>query len=135
MYLNLKFYQLRAQASVLKKAVLDEQSKSNSLREQLRQRESQNRRNEQEVDSLSFRNKQLEHRVAALQEDIAAIEKQKHKKGFNKKENNAVGPTMTVTETLPAQEALIFEELQKKIVENAQLTSVVSIKLLFKELC
>ncbi|KAI9576689.1 hypothetical protein GQX74_010671 [Glossina fuscipes] len=52
--------QLRTQASVLKRAVLDEQSKSSGLRDQLTQKEPTLRRAEQEVDSSGFRNKQLE---------------------------------------------------------------------------
>jgi len=113
---------------VLKKAVLEEQSKEASLREQLQQYATSLRRTEQEVDSLGFRNKQLESRVSQLQQEISVHEQPK------KKDKDPVGRRGLQGNSRPeaeaasdaAQEVLIFEELQKKIMENAQLTSLVS---------
>uniref|UniRef100_A0A0K8VE48 Protein phosphatase 1 regulatory subunit 21 n=1 Tax=Bactrocera latifrons TaxID=174628 RepID=A0A0K8VE48_BACLA len=126
-----EYSKLRARAAVLRNAVLDEQSKGESLREQLRQSETALRRSEQEVDSLGFRNRQLEHRVAALQDEIAKRE------GRIKTDNEYVRKhTVTGKGDLPGavgerdvgQDALIFEELQKKIMENAELTTMVDDK-------
>lgn len=123
MYLLNSSFQLRAQASVLKKAVIDEQNKNSSLREVLRQRETSLRRAEQEVDSLSFRNKQLELRVASLQEDF---EKEVKKSTKNQKVSNKVRTHENVGDAPNHSETILAEELQKKIMENAQLTSLVS---------
>lgn len=112
---------------MLKKAVLEEQSKEASLREQLQQYATSLRRTEQEVDSLGFRNKQLESRVSQLQQEISVHEQPKKKdkdsggrRGLQSNSRPDADPSMDA-----AQEALIFEELQKKIMENAQLTSLV----------
>lgn len=99
------FTQLRAQNQVLKKAVVDEQANTVSLKvkhkhvhtvllfvhllclilhdilkDQLKQRDQSLRKQEQEMDSLSFRNQQLAKRVELLQEELAASEA-KGKKG------------------------------------------------------
>lgn len=98
----------------------------------MRHKESTLRRTEQEVDSIGFRNKQLEHRVSILQKELATND------CVNKKERNKrsqTGSTFDIEHSdhtsinsnasIIAQEALIFEELQKKIIENAQLSSLV----------
>lgn len=145
-----EYSKLRAQASVLKTAVIEEQNKSSTLRENLRQKETSLRRSEHEVDSLGFRNKQLERRVAALQEEIASKENRKTNKNQKAENTTNYGKNKSI---LPAdsgsgnkarnqeptgsrfadyfdntQEVLIFEELQKKILENAQLTSSIDDK-------
>uniref|UniRef100_A0A182Q9R2 Protein phosphatase 1 regulatory subunit 21 N-terminal domain-containing protein n=1 Tax=Anopheles farauti TaxID=69004 RepID=A0A182Q9R2_9DIPT len=117
-----EYSKLRAQASVLKRAVLDEQNKNSSMRETLRLKEASLRKSEQEVDSLGFRNKQLERRVAALQENLehelkkASSGKTLKTKSSNN-ELNAAGPGTDAS--------VIAEELQKKILENAQLSNSV----------
>ncbi|XP_039495433.1 protein phosphatase 1 regulatory subunit 21 [Drosophila santomea] len=126
-----EYSKLRAQATVLKKAVLEEQSKEASLREQLQQYATSLRRTEQEVDSLGFRNKQLESRVSQLQQEISVHEQPKKKDkdsgGRRGLQNNGSRPEADPPSDA-AQEALIFEELQKKIMENAQLTSLIDDK-------
>lgn len=122
-----EYSKVRAQANVLKRALLEEQNKSSCIRETLRLRESSLRRAEQEVDSLGFRNKQLEHRVASLQEDLDRDNKkpQKNSKNNNKsnsKNNTTTEPSITITDPV------FTEELQKKIIENAQLFSLVADK-------
>ncbi|XP_017009369.2 protein phosphatase 1 regulatory subunit 21 [Drosophila takahashii] len=116
-----EYSKLRAQATVLKKAVLEEQAKEASLREQVQQYATSLRRTEQEVDSLGFRNRQLESRVSQLQHEISVHEQPGGRRGLQQGNRR--------TEADPpadaAQEALIFEELQKKIIENAQLTSLI----------
>lgn len=117
-------FQLRAQANVLKRAVLDEQSKSSALRDNIRAKESSLRRAEQEVDSLSFRNKQLEIRVASLQDDLNKDAKKASKATKAKsKTNNSDDVAQQYNDA-----SLFNEDLQKKIFENARLESLVSDK-------
>uniref|UniRef100_A0A182P003 KLRAQ domain-containing protein n=1 Tax=Anopheles epiroticus TaxID=199890 RepID=A0A182P003_9DIPT len=119
-----EYSKLRAQASVLKRAVLDEQNKSSSLRESLRLKEATLRKSEQEVDSLGFRNKQLERRVAALQENLEhELKKGSGGKALKTKSSNNDLNAVTGTEA-----SVIAEELQKKILENAQLSNSVEDK-------
>ncbi|XP_065722275.2 protein phosphatase 1 regulatory subunit 21 [Drosophila suzukii] len=125
-----EYSKLRAQATVLKKAVLEEQSKEASLREQLQQYATSLRRTEQEVDSLGFRNKQLESRVSQLQQEISVHEQPKKKDKDPGGRRGVQGNSRPEAEAASdaAQEVLIFEELQKKIMENAQLTSLIDDK-------
>lgn len=125
-----EYSKLRAQATVLKKAVLEEQSKEASLREQLQQYATSLRRTEQEVDSLGFRNKQLESRVSQLQQEISVHEQPKKKDKDPGGRRGLQGNSRPEAEAASdaAQEVLIFEELQKKIMENAQLTSLIDDK-------
>lgn len=115
-----EYSKLRAQASVLKKAVLEEQTKSSSLRENLRVKEATLRKTEQEVDSLGFRNKQLERTVAKLQEDLELEFKRASAKG-GAKSKSSTGAGAADPSGVDAQ--LLTEELQKKILENAQLVT------------
>jgi protein phosphatase 1 regulatory subunit 21 len=62
--------QIRAQASVLKKAVLEEQTRNAELRDTLKEKEQSLRKAEQEMDSLTFRNQQLTKRVTVLQDEL-----------------------------------------------------------------
>lgn len=114
--------QLRAQAGVLKRAVLEEQNKNAALREVVRVKETNLRRSEQEVDSLGFRNKQLEHRVASLQDDLSKDTAKKSGKNAKSKDNKSASPA--VNSQMPIeQSSILSEEFQKKIFECAQLTS------------
>lgn len=73
--INLLFpLQLRVHVKVLKKGVLDEQAKSNELREILKDKEKALRRGELEIDSLTFRNQQLTRRVSVLQDELEALQ-------------------------------------------------------------
>ncbi|KAG5831354.1 hypothetical protein ANANG_G00302870 [Anguilla anguilla] len=107
-----EYSKLRAQNQVLKKAVVDEQGSSTSLKDQLKQRDQSLRKVEQEMDSLSFRNQQLAKRVELLQEELAASEA----KG-KKSKHRGDSPSQ---QGLQAQ--IVFDEdLQKKIQENERL--------------
>ncbi|KAH8362957.1 hypothetical protein KR084_003719 [Drosophila pseudotakahashii] len=119
-----EYSKLRAQATVLKKAVLEEQAKEASLREQVQQYATSLRRTEQEVDSLGFRNRQLESRVSQLQHEISVHEQPGGRRGLQQGNRRPEADPPADA----AQEALIFEELQKKIIENAQLTSLIDDK-------
>ncbi|KAM6922655.1 protein phosphatase 1 regulatory subunit 21 isoform 2-T2 [Lycodopsis pacificus] len=107
-----EYSKLRAQNQVLKKAVVDEQANSASFKEQLKQRDQSLRKQEQEMDSLSFRNQQLAKRVELLQEELAVSES-KGKKGKSK----ADSPSQHGLET----QSVFDEDLQKKIEENERL--------------
>uniref|UniRef100_A0A3Q1GTH9 Protein phosphatase 1 regulatory subunit 21 n=1 Tax=Acanthochromis polyacanthus TaxID=80966 RepID=A0A3Q1GTH9_9TELE len=107
-----EYSKLRAQNQVLKKAVVDEQANSASLKEQLKQRDQSLRKQEQEMDSLSFRNQQLAKRVELLQEELAASEA-KGKKGKSKGDS----PSQHGLQT----QSVFDEDLQKKIEENERL--------------
>ncbi|KAK9963889.1 hypothetical protein ABG768_005111 [Culter alburnus] len=107
-----EYSKLRAQNQVLKKAVLDEQTSSNSLKDELKQKEQSLRKVEQEMDSLSFRNQQLTKRVELLQEELLLSES-KSKRSRNKGDS----PPQV---NLQAQ-SVFDEDLQKKIQENERL--------------
>lgn len=98
------------------------------MREALRVKETNLRRVEQEVDSLGFRNKQLEHRVAALQDDLSAANDKKQPKTPKIKSKSSVDGSSTVTQQQALDASVFGEELQKKIFECAQLTSLVADK-------
>uniref|UniRef100_A0A3P8N7G4 Protein phosphatase 1 regulatory subunit 21 n=1 Tax=Astatotilapia calliptera TaxID=8154 RepID=A0A3P8N7G4_ASTCA len=112
MHAALEISGLRAQNQVLKKGVVDEQANSASLKEQLKQRDQSLRKQEQEMDSLSFRNQQLAKRVELLQEELAASEA-KGKKGKSKGDS----PSQHGLQT----QSVFDEDLQKKIEENERL--------------
>lgn len=112
--------QIRAQANVLKKAVIEEQTRNTDIRNQLKEKEVELRRAEQELDSLTFRNQQLTKRITVLQEELDKVQN-KPKKGRSKvPENNSQVPA--------PPNNILDEEFQKKIVENAQLLSQISDK-------
>ncbi|XP_017788588.1 PREDICTED: protein phosphatase 1 regulatory subunit 21 [Habropoda laboriosa] len=110
-----EYSKIRAQANVLKRAVIDEQTRNADIREQLKEKEVELRRAEQELDSLSFRNQQLTKRITVLQEELEKAQN-KSKKGKTKlSESNS--------QVLASPNHILDEEFQKKIVENAQLLS------------
>ncbi|XP_055542584.1 uncharacterized protein LOC129728190 [Wyeomyia smithii] len=121
-----EYAKLRAQASVLKRAVLEEQNKGSVLREAMRIKEANLRKSEQEVDSLGFRNKQLERRVATLQENFEQELKKATSKG-SKSKTGSDGLSISCDPTA-ADSKVIVEELQKKILENAQLLTLLDDK-------
>lgn len=98
------------------------------MREALRVKETNLRRVEQEVDSLGFRNKQLEHRVAALQDDLSAANDKKLAKVAKTKSKTTADPASSVSHHQGLDTSVLGEELQKKIFECAQLTSTVADK-------
>lgn len=115
--------QIRAQANVLKKAVIEEQARNVEIRNQLKEKEVEFRRSEQEIDSLTFRNQQLTKRITVLQEELDKAQN-KPKKGKGKaSENNS-----QISVAPPPPNNILDEEFQKKIVENAQLLSQISDK-------
>lgn len=114
---------MRSQATVLKKAVLDEQAKNVELREQVKEQDLKIRKHAQEMESLTFRNEQLTKRISVLQQELQT-NNHHGKKGRNKGNENFAH----VVETESGL-SLLDEELHKKIVENAQLVSTVCVRL------
>lgn len=113
--------QIRAQANVLKKAVIEEQARNTDIRNHLKEREVELRRAEQEIDSLTFRNQQLTKRITVLQEELDKAQNKSKKSKSKVSENNSQIPP-------PPPNNILDEEFQKKIVENAQLLSQISDK-------
>lgn len=118
--------QLRAQAKVLKNAVLEEKNKMSVLQESLRIKDQNLRRAETELDSVNFRNKQLEHRVQVIQEDL-----QQSSKGGNSKSNKMRDNQVTGNGQM---DPIIVEELHKRIMENAQYLSMVMMTITWSQL-
>lgn len=118
--------QLRAQAKVLKNAVVEERGKASTLQESMRIKDQNLRRAESELDSQNFRNKQLERRIESLQNDLQAYQ---HKaKGSGSSGGSKPGKSRDNQSMSGNGEVdpIIIEELQRRIIENAQLASTVS---------
>ncbi|KAK2574904.1 hypothetical protein KPH14_002595 [Odynerus spinipes] len=115
-----EYSKIRAQANVLKKAVIDEQARNAEIREHLKEKEVEFRRAEQEIDSLTFRNQQLTKRITVLQEELDKAQN-KSRKGKGKVSD-------TNTQVPASSNHILDEEFQKKIVENAQLLSQIGDK-------
>lgn len=98
----------------MKKAVLDEQTRNADFNEQIKNLEQTVRIRDQEMESLLFRNEQLTKRIAVLQQELQISNNTK--KGKNKP--NEIASNIDTS--------LFNEEFQKKILENAQLSSSVS---------
>lgn len=107
-----EYSKVRAQVAVLKKAVLDEQTKNSDLRDLLKEREQSLRKAEQEMDSLSFRNQQLTKRVTVLQDELDSMSKSKKSKNKQPETNSG------------CSNEVMGEELHKSITENAKLLSL-----------
>lgn len=114
-----EYAKIRAQAGVLKKAVLEEQTRNAELRDVLKEKEQILRKAEQEMDSLTFRNQQLTKRVTVLQDELDLMQA-RPKKGKMK------GPGLSPNAELTNH--VLDEELQKKIAENAHLLSAMQDK-------
>lgn len=99
----------------MKKGVIDEQNKNTDLNEQVKNLEQTLRIRDQEMESLLFRNEQLTKRISVLQQELQmnnTVKKGKHKPN----------------EVVLNNDSLFNEELQKKILENAQLLNLVCVK-------
>lgn len=106
---------MRSQATVLKKALLDEQAKNIQLNETIKKHEQKIRKHDQEMESLTFRNEQLTKRISVLQQEL-------QQSSHGKKSKAKAADTIPLNTDI----SLLNEELQKKIIENAQLCSTVT---------
>ncbi|KXJ25659.1 protein phosphatase 1 regulatory subunit 21 [Exaiptasia diaphana] len=105
-----EYAKLRAQNTVLKKAVIEEQEKTKTLQEGGKQKDQTIRKYEQEIDSLQFRNDQLSKRVTVLQDELDNSGSKTWKSWGSP---NVSRPT--------PDNDVIDEELQIKIQENERL--------------
>ncbi|XP_043228789.1 protein phosphatase 1 regulatory subunit 21-like [Amphibalanus amphitrite] len=114
-----EYSKVTAKCTVLKKAVLDEQAKSSQLKEELTETDRLLRQQQQEVDSLTFRNSQLTRRVAVLQEELEPSPQHKQsKKKVTKGSTGDVPP--------PSNLNVLEEELMSKINANEKLNEMLS---------
>ncbi|XP_060805261.1 protein phosphatase 1 regulatory subunit 21 [Amyelois transitella] len=118
-----EYSKLRVHVKVLKKGVLDEQAKSNEFKDALKEKDKALRRCELEIDSLTFRNQQLTRRVSVLQDELDALQLKLTKKIRSKTDDKQPS---TSSVQAPLDSGLLQEELQKKIIENAQIASQLS---------
>ena len=102
--------------------MIEEQNKSGVLRETLRIKDQSLRRAENELDSLNFRNKQLEHRVSNLQDDLQG---NNHSSGKHSNKSHTNHENQ-ITNGQAEIDPIFAEELRKRIMENAGLQSLVS---------
>ncbi|XP_067941981.1 protein phosphatase 1 regulatory subunit 21-like [Watersipora subatra] len=108
-----EYAKLKAQVPVLRKAFLDEQQKEVSLKDELKEKGQMVRKQEQELESLLFRNDQLSKRVSVLQDEL-------DKGGASKRRPR----TNTSAEALPQN--VLDEELRRRIRENEKLHTELS---------
>lgn len=111
-----EYSKVRSHATVLKKAVLDEQGKILELKETVKEQEQKIRKHDQEMESLTFRNEQLTKRISVLQQELQI--NNHTKKGKSKAADNNIQSNYSVLD----------EELHKKILENATLVSTMADK-------
>jgi len=119
-----EYAKLRAQSAVLKKGLLEEQERSQSLQDQINQRETSLRKGEGEMEAVLFRNQQLAKRVNLLQEEAEAAAKGKKGGRWSRREtrdSSHDGGKEGHRTGADSAEAVINEELVAKITENANL--------------
>ncbi|KAF0286903.1 Protein phosphatase 1 regulatory subunit 21 [Amphibalanus amphitrite] len=114
-----EYSKVTAKCTVLKKAVLDEQAKSSQLKEELTETDRLLRQQQQEVDSLTFRNSQLTRRVAVLQEELEPSPQHKQSKKKVTKGSTGDAPP-------PSNLNVLEEELMSKINANEKLNEMLS---------
>lgn len=85
------------------------------LKDIVKECEQKIRKHDQEMESLTFRNDQLTKRISVLQQELLSNNHSKKTKG--KLVETITHPNLSVLD----------EELHKKIIENAQLISLVSL--------
>lgn len=103
--------------------MVEERNKASVLQESLRIKDQNLRRAESEIDSQNFRNKQLERRIESLQNDLQVFQ---HKT----KGSGGGGSRMRDNQSMSGNgeiDSIVAEELQRRIIENAQLASAVSV--------
>lgn len=103
-----EFSKVRGQVTVLKKAVLDEQAKSQNLQEEINRKDQNLRRNAQEIETLSFLNTQLKSRLEILQYEL-----NENENSSKSKKTNSLRPGGT--NTTSHQDEVLAQELLSKI--------------------
>lgn len=83
------------------------------MKDTVKLQEQKIRKHDQEMESLTFRNEQLAKRISVLQQELQVD-------SYGKKGKGKVSEAVKLSDT-----SVLDEELQKKILENAQLVSSV----------
>ncbi|CAF2503635.1 unnamed protein product [Rotaria sp. Silwood2] len=113
-----EFSKVRGQVTVLKKAVIDEQHKSQQLQEDINKKDQNLRRNVQEIETLSFLNTQLKSRLEILQQELNEIET--HAK-LKKSNSNKILQAHAFNDNVLAQELeqkiKQYETIQRRVYE------------------
>lgn len=104
--------------------MVEERNKASVLQESMRIKDQNLRRAESELDSQNFRNKQLERRIESLQHDLASYQQKGGAGKANKMRDNQSSSGNGEVDPI------IIEELQRRIIENAQLASSVSLEVI-----
>jgi len=117
-----EYAKIRAQMSVLKKGLVDEQEKSSGLSDQVHERDTQLRKQTSEMEAVLFRNQQLAKRINLLQEEAEAAASKKGKSRWVKRDRSGSKERHSHNNLgVDTAEQVINEELVAKITENAEL--------------
>jgi len=117
-----EYAKIRAQMSVLKKGLVDEQEKSSGLADQVHERDTQIRKQTSEMEAVLFRNQQLAKRINLLQEEAEAAASKKGKSRWVKRDRSGSKERHSQNNLgVDTAEQVINEELVAKITENAEL--------------
>ncbi|CAF1550876.1 unnamed protein product, partial [Adineta ricciae] len=113
-----EFSKVRGQVTVLKKAVIDEQTKNQQFQEEINRRDQNIRRNGQEIETLTFLNTQLQSRLEVLQQELKEYES--HSKLKKTSSNKAVA-NHSFSNNILAQELELkiqqFEAMHRRVYE------------------
>eukprot|EP00092_Neocalanus_flemingeri_P001824 GFUD01001945.1.p1 GENE.GFUD01001945.1~~GFUD01001945.1.p1 ORF type:complete len:437 (-),score=153.35 GFUD01001945.1:110-1420(-) len=116
-----EYAKIRAQMTVLKKGLVDEQDKSSILGDQVHERDTQMRKQTSEMDAVLFRNQQLAKRINLLQEEAEAAASKKGKSRWKRDRSGSKERHSENRLAVDSAEQVINEELVAKITENAEL--------------
>jgi len=118
-----EYAKIRAQMTVLKKGLVDEQEKGTSLSDQVHERDTQLRKQSSEMEAVLFRNQQLAKRINLLQEEAEAAASKKGKSRWKRDRSGSKERHSHQSNSLgvDSAEQVINEELVSKITENAEL--------------
>ena len=119
--LSAEYAKLRAQFGVVKKAVIEEQSKNGELSDRAREAAVEKRKLEQEMEALHFRNQQLTKRIEVLQEEMDKTAEAGGKGGKSFGRKLSVGRDADAVQNSESLNSVIGQELSAKIEENEKL--------------
>ena len=119
--LSSEYAKLRAQFGVVKKAVIEEQSKNGELSDRAREAAVEKRKLEQEMEALHFRNQQLTKRIEVLQDEMDKTTEVGGKGGKSGSRKLSVGRDADAVQNSESLNSVIGQELSAKIEENERL--------------
>jgi len=116
-----EYAKIRAQMTILKKGLVDEQDKGGILSDQVHERDTQLRKQSSEMEAVLFRNQQLAKRINLLQEEAEAAASKKGKSRWKRDRSGSKERHSQNSLGVDTAEQVINEELVAKITENAEL--------------